>query len=120
MVRDFLAKGDAMMRAAAAAALPELTTDDLTEVAADLRKLPVASQVSILSAVRIRGDRKLLDVALEGLDQSQRRSPPGRGPRVGRRGRHPRCRNCWPSPARAVPPPMPRGRASTSLSGQRR
>jgi HEAT repeat protein len=66
-IRHLLAGDDPLIRAACAAALPDLTTDDLAKVAIDLQKLPVAFQVSILSAVRIRGDRKLLDVALDGL-----------------------------------------------------
>jgi HEAT repeat protein len=67
LVRGYLVDNDALVRAAGAGALPDLTTGELAGVAADFKELPVSSQISILSAVRIRGDRTLLDVALEGV-----------------------------------------------------
>ena len=67
MTRLFLADIDAETRAAAMSALPDLSTDELCAVAADLSKMPASSQIAVLSAARIRGDRKLLPVALGAL-----------------------------------------------------
>lgn len=67
IVLGFLVDDDPLVRAAGAGGLPDLTTEQLAAVAADFQKFPVASQISLLAAVRIRADRKLLDVALEGL-----------------------------------------------------
>ena len=50
-----LADADPMVRSAAAAELHALSDADLGAIAADMAKLPPASQVSVLAAIRIRG-----------------------------------------------------------------
>lgn len=67
VVRGLLASEDVLVRAAGAGALPDLAPHEFRAVAADLSKLPAASQVALLTAVRIRADRALLPVALEAL-----------------------------------------------------
>ena len=62
-----LTDDDALVRAAGAAALPALSTEELCTVAADLKGVPTTSQIAVLSAVRIRGDRKLLPAVLNAL-----------------------------------------------------
>ena len=67
MVRGCLSNEDPVVRAAGAGGLPEPYHRTTGLRRRRPQETPALSQVSILSAVRIRGDRKLLDVALEGL-----------------------------------------------------
>jgi HEAT repeat protein len=67
VVRGYLAGNDELAREAAAGALPELSAGDLAAVAAGSSKLPAPSQVALLSAIRIRGDRSLLPFVLDAL-----------------------------------------------------
>ena len=66
-VRTTLGCGDPVARDAAASILPDLSTDDLSALAADMSKMPATSQIAVLSAARIRSDRKLLPAALGAL-----------------------------------------------------
>jgi hypothetical protein len=65
IARAVLADNDREARIAAASLLPDLSTDDLCAVAADFGKMPTGSKFALLAAARIRGDRKLLPVALD-------------------------------------------------------
>ena len=64
MVRDFLADDDPMIRAAGATSLPYLPQSALQTVIADWDRLPVASQLLVLAAIRLRGDRTFAPVAI--------------------------------------------------------
>jgi HEAT repeat protein len=60
-----LAGDDTLLRAAAAGMLPQLSPAEFRELAARRKTLPAASQVAVLAAIRIRGDRSLAPIALE-------------------------------------------------------
>ena len=59
-----LSDDDTMVRAAAAGELHALSDAQLTAIAADMTKLPAASQVSVLAAIRIRGHTALAPAVL--------------------------------------------------------
>ncbi|MGA2033390.1 MAG: HEAT repeat domain-containing protein [Thermoguttaceae bacterium] len=59
-----LPSNDRMSWAAAAGELRNLSSADLRTVAADVPKLPAASQVAIIAAIRIRGDKTLAPIVL--------------------------------------------------------
>ncbi len=67
VVRSLLADNDPLACMAGAQTLPDLPGAELQAVAKELATLPSASQIAILSAVRIRGDRALLPVVVAGL-----------------------------------------------------
>ena len=67
VVLDGLASDDAMVRAAAAGELANLTSADLRTVAAGMAKLSAGSQWSILMAIRVRGDKSLAPIALASV-----------------------------------------------------
>jgi len=67
VVLELLANDDAMVRAAAAGELVNLSPADLRTVAAGMAKLPAWSQWSILMAIRIRGDKSLAPIALAAV-----------------------------------------------------
>jgi HEAT repeat protein len=64
-VRNELQSGVEPVRAAAAAALPGLTSAALGQVAADVSQLPASSQIALLAAIRINGDPSLAPPAIE-------------------------------------------------------
>src|SRR5262249_16029761 len=66
IIRAFLEDNGREVRAAATSALPDLSTDELCAIATDFGKLSTGSKVAILTAARIRGERKLLPIALDG------------------------------------------------------
>ena len=65
VIAQMLAGDDPMVRAAAAEQMPRLATADLGTIAAGIAKLPASSQVSVLAALRIRGDKSFAPIALE-------------------------------------------------------
>jgi HEAT repeat protein len=65
--RNYLTSNDSTIRAAAASVLPDLSTEDLCAVAADMRNIPAGNQIAVLSAARIRGDHKLLSAVVNAL-----------------------------------------------------
>ena len=65
LVHTWLTGDDALPRSAAASALPSLATADLHGLAAAMAAYPTSSQVEILSALRLRGDRSLAPLAAE-------------------------------------------------------
>ncbi len=74
-ITEALASDDPLVLVAAAACLPRLSATDLRTVSADMSKLPVASQVSVLAAMRISGDRSFAPLALaatKNQDQTAR------------------------------------------------
>jgi HEAT repeat protein len=62
---EWLTSDDALVRRAAAARLRDVSDVDLRAVASSFAKLPPVGQASALAAIRIRGDRSLVPVALE-------------------------------------------------------
>jgi HEAT repeat protein len=67
VVLDGLVSDDAMVRAAAAGELVNLTSAELRTIAAAMAKLPAGSQWSILMAIRVRGDKSLAPIALAAV-----------------------------------------------------
>lgn len=66
---DELASPDARIRASGMAGLRNISATDLQSLAADMDKFPAASQVAILAAVRLRGDKSLAPIALKAAEQ---------------------------------------------------
>jgi HEAT repeat protein len=77
LLRDSLASQDAQVRAAAAGELRNLTTVELRLAAAGMATLPASSQVAILAAIRLRGDKSLAPIALKAAIQVPGTSLPG-------------------------------------------
>jgi HEAT repeat protein len=67
VILESLASDDAMVCAAAAGELVNLSPADLRTVAAGMAKLPAGSQWSILMAIRVRGDKSLAPIALAAV-----------------------------------------------------
>jgi HEAT repeat protein len=67
-VREFLASDDSMLRAAAATALPDLSTEDLRAVAAEMDGLPRESQIALVTAIRFRGDSFLAPLVIQAAE----------------------------------------------------
>jgi HEAT repeat protein len=67
LILKWLASDDAMVRAAAAGELVNLSLADLRTVATGMAKLPARSQWSILMAIRVRGDKSLAPIALAAV-----------------------------------------------------
>ena len=59
--------GDPQMAQAAAGELPDLPAADLKAIGAGLSRLPVAGQVAVLTAIRLRGDRSLAPLVTGSL-----------------------------------------------------
>jgi HEAT repeat protein len=71
MIRTMLADDDPVVQAVAAGALPYLSQPALRAVVADREQLPVASQVLLLAAIRLRGDRSLAPAAIAACDSKE-------------------------------------------------
>jgi HEAT repeat protein len=67
IVRSFLESGESPTRRAGAAALPQLSADELRRVATSLANLSKESQLALLAAIRISGKPALRPAAVEGL-----------------------------------------------------
>ena len=65
LILQYLAGTDADAREAAAGGIGSLGENEIKAIAASLPKLPVASQASVLAALRIRHDKSFMPIAVE-------------------------------------------------------